>query len=92
MIPVGSCTFAVDEIFVIIVKNDDGTEGIAGYAMPEGGIAPFFIETPKKMNSFRGIAQTMAQLRGEATIVRFTGRQEVETFTKKRPEANDNKS
>lgn len=88
IVPIGSKDFTVDSVHMIIVKNDDGTEGIAGYMTPEGGIAPFFIEHEKKMPNFRKVAGQLAEIRGEARIVKFSGRQDIEIF-KRRMAAND---
>lgn len=79
--------FMIDSVYMITLINDDGTEGIAGHLTMDGGVAPFFVESDKKLPSLEQLAQMLANAQGYAKIVKFSGREEVKQFSRERKDS-----
>lgn len=73
-------------MYVFVVVDDDGTEGIPAIEGPRGEPLPLVAADMKRVESLRPVVARMARMLGKPiTLCRFEIRTEIETFEPDEP-------
>lgn len=71
----------IDSIHAFVMRDTDGTEGVAGMMMPGGGLMPLIAADAERVASLEKIAQQLADTTGKTiSLVQFTHRVEIRTI------------
>lgn len=73
--------FRIDEVFVFVVVDKDGTEGVPAVPGGAGLVMPMIAADRRRLDLLRPIAEREAKRMGvKFTLARFSVREDLETF------------